>query len=244
MNYKRGSIGLFFRGDPTLKLWLPFEENSGTTALDLSGNGNHGTISGALRTKGKIGNGLYFDGVNDYVSIANSSSIQFANAISVLYWIKTNTTTSGMPISKGQEREYYCFGAGAISLAIYPGGSRLEQYSNFNHFNDNQWHLFVGTYANSTAGGDGKIRIYVDGKFDAISAANNNTLRVENKTLALGQSSAGSQWFNANLDEVSLFSRALSPKEISDYYLWSIGTPQRRIFYVPINTSNFFHFFR
>ena len=35
-----------------LKLWLPMQEGAGTTAYDGSGNGNHGTISGATYTHG------------------------------------------------------------------------------------------------------------------------------------------------------------------------------------------------
>ena len=35
-----------------LKLWLPMQEGAGTTAYDGSGNGNHGTISGATYVHG------------------------------------------------------------------------------------------------------------------------------------------------------------------------------------------------
>jgi len=35
-----------------LKLWLPMQEGAGTTAYDGSGNGNHGTISGATYVNG------------------------------------------------------------------------------------------------------------------------------------------------------------------------------------------------
>lgn len=38
--------------DSALKLWLPMQEGAGTTAYDGSGNGNHGTISGATYTHG------------------------------------------------------------------------------------------------------------------------------------------------------------------------------------------------
>ena len=38
--------------DSALKLWLPMMEGAGTTAYDGSGNGNHGSISGATWTSG------------------------------------------------------------------------------------------------------------------------------------------------------------------------------------------------
>ncbi len=47
-----------------------FDETSGTTATD-AGNSNTGTITGATRvTDGRYGGALSFDGVNDWVSVA------------------------------------------------------------------------------------------------------------------------------------------------------------------------------
>ncbi|MFY9972760.1 MAG: hypothetical protein WAK53_00780, partial [Chromatiaceae bacterium] len=40
-----------------------FEETSGTQVLDVSGNGNHGTLSNVTRsTQGKFGGALSFNG--------------------------------------------------------------------------------------------------------------------------------------------------------------------------------------
>jgi hypothetical protein len=63
-----------------LVLYLPFDEGSGTTARDLSGFGNNGTLLDASSTNadgntppqwttGKVGSALSFDGVDDYVSL-------------------------------------------------------------------------------------------------------------------------------------------------------------------------------
>ena len=42
-----------------------FDEGIGTTVVDLSGNGNHGTIANAAwTTAGKYGNALVFNGTN------------------------------------------------------------------------------------------------------------------------------------------------------------------------------------
>jgi len=52
-----------------LVAYWSFDEGSGNTLHDLSGNENHGTIYGAVWTGGKSGNALYFDGDDDYVEI-------------------------------------------------------------------------------------------------------------------------------------------------------------------------------
>lgn len=51
----------------TVAVWH-FDEETGSTAFDSSGNGNTGTLSG-----GRFGNALYFDGDNDYVILADNA---------------------------------------------------------------------------------------------------------------------------------------------------------------------------
>ena len=46
------------------------------TATDSSGNNNHGTlIGGPTPTTGQIGGALNFDGVDDYINVPNSPSL-------------------------------------------------------------------------------------------------------------------------------------------------------------------------
>jgi hypothetical protein len=73
-----------------LKLWLPMMEGAGTTAYDGSGNGNHGTISGATWTHG-IGAPVAQTAVIDWNKGTNKAqySEQFDNA----YWGLVDTET-------------------------------------------------------------------------------------------------------------------------------------------------------
>ena len=68
-----------------LKLWLPMQEGAGTTAYDGSGNGNHGTISGATYVHG-IGAPVAQTAVIDWNKGTNEVlySEQFDNA----WWTK------------------------------------------------------------------------------------------------------------------------------------------------------------
>jgi hypothetical protein len=47
------------------------DEASGTAVGDASGNGNNGTLEGGTRTQGKLGGGVYLDGVDDYIEVPN-----------------------------------------------------------------------------------------------------------------------------------------------------------------------------
>ena len=51
----------------------PFEEGSGQTVLDLSGNGNNGTLAGSASRNptGKVGEAIEFNGSNSYINLGS-----------------------------------------------------------------------------------------------------------------------------------------------------------------------------
>jgi hypothetical protein len=65
-------------------------------ATDRSGQGNNGTLTnGPQRTIGKIGQGLSFDGVDDYVSITDQPILRPGNSSwSVSAWAKMTTSVT------------------------------------------------------------------------------------------------------------------------------------------------------
>src|SRR5262249_1397035 len=70
---------------------------AGTTAYDRSGQGNNGTLTnGPTRVGGKIGQGLGFDGSDDYVGVATITGIPTGQqARTVSFWIKPNAIVEG-----------------------------------------------------------------------------------------------------------------------------------------------------
>ena len=65
-----------------------FNAGSGTTLADASGNGRTGTRSGATwSTQGKYGGALAFDGINDWVTVADHASLDFTNALTIEAWV-------------------------------------------------------------------------------------------------------------------------------------------------------------
>jgi hypothetical protein len=72
----------------TVALWH-FDEGTGDTIYDASGNNNHGVINGATWTsEGKFGYGLQFDGVDDYVRVLDDPSLNLNDEVTVEAWIK------------------------------------------------------------------------------------------------------------------------------------------------------------
>jgi hypothetical protein len=73
-----------------------FEEGSGKKVVDASGQGNHGTIMGALRIpNGRYGQALAFDGVNDWVSVKDDSSLDLSNGMTLEAWVHPLSQTNG-----------------------------------------------------------------------------------------------------------------------------------------------------
>ena len=68
--------------DPT---WTDFAV---PIVADSSANENHGMIYGASFVYGVFGEGLYFDGVDDYVEVPDSPSLDITDAITIEAWVK------------------------------------------------------------------------------------------------------------------------------------------------------------
>ena len=52
-----------------LVAYWTFDEGSGDTVIDSTGNGNDGTLMGAQWGEGKFGNALEFNGADQYVEV-------------------------------------------------------------------------------------------------------------------------------------------------------------------------------
>ena len=82
---------------PGLVAAYAFDEGSGTTAVDASGNGRTGAVVGAGRTAGRYGGALSFDGTNDYVGLPALGT--FYNAgFTLEAWVNKATTKNDVAI--------------------------------------------------------------------------------------------------------------------------------------------------
>lgn len=79
-----------------------FDDNTGTTIRDKSGNELQGTVTGSLAwTRGKIGSGLAFDGTeNEFVAYNDTGTtpLDIAGSFSISAWVKFNALTTDYQI--------------------------------------------------------------------------------------------------------------------------------------------------
>ena len=139
-----------------------FDAGSGTTLADLSGNGHTGTIAGATwTTAGKYGKALAFDGVNDWVTIADTPRLDFTTGATFMAWVYS-TATSGIRDLVVKE------GTGIDIYNLYARNRGRRPESNVYVSGRNQvaegatlptdvWVHLAGTYTGSV------LRLYVGG---------------------------------------------------------------------------------
>lgn len=218
--------------NPRLSAWWPFYEGSNATAHDVSGNGNKGTISGAAQwTSGYFGPGLSFDGSTARVDVPDTASLEPSSAVSATAWVKS----SGSP---GQYRYMIAKGASscmAASYGLYTGSNNgLEFYVSQNDGMsfvdspdagvgvwDGKWHFVVGTYDGSL------VQLYVDGNQVGSGTPESGLIGynlTDGNDLFIGHYDGCTLHdFSGTLDEPTVWSRALTPSEISTAYNVMVG---------------------
>jgi hypothetical protein len=193
------------------------DEGSGTTAYDASGNGNNGTIYGAKWTTGKFGSALSFDGVDDYVEVPGSVSLDITGPITVEAWVYPRASGVSMVFAGGgNQYVLWVQNNNEVRLAD-TRGNYVDTDSNV--LTLNAWNHVVGVF--SGVAGDAvtldNAKIYINGISKGTHTGgiwDPQTLSVVN----IGREVADVFHFNGLIDEVRIYNRALSEEEIRYHY--------------------------
>jgi hypothetical protein len=214
--------------DPYMMVYLPFDEGSGTTAEDfatdddgsLSGR-DDGTVYGANWTTGRIGSALEFDGDDDYVEVYSSNSLDLTDVgtIAVFYKAKSWREVATSIIQRGGSSGW-CSNAHQPFTIFnhYTADCIFFSMCNSSDINDVRiqprppegiWHHYAFTWNGSM------IRSYLDGVQNS-SSVQTLDMRTGNYDAWIGKAAAGA--VNGTIDEVRIYSRALSQEEIEALY--------------------------
>jgi hypothetical protein len=184
-----------------------FDEGSGSTAYDSVGV-NHGTVYGATWTSGFIGGALSFDGVDDYVRIPDSDTLDITGDLTVAAWVKT--TLSGRPTKIFSNLCEVSPHDGYALEETYNGKVRFycqeaELISNTT-VNNGAWRHIAATLSGTMA------TIYIDGFLDVSGTV--NVPNANNVDQAIGASYSPYYFFDGVIDDVRIYNHALSVSEI------------------------------
>jgi len=213
-----------------------FDEGTGTTANDSSGNNNIGTlINGPTWTTGKIGGALNFDGVNDYVDLSNDQTYGLSSATSektISAWVKTTAGDASIVGMRGSV-DVPVFdvqvgfdgvdnsNTGRISFLVRDDASAgLRHIHGTIAVNDGAWHHVVVTRNSSKL-----MTIYVDGKSESSGADTmGSSVTIADARIGDEPMNTSIPNMNGSIDEVRVYNRALTASEITELYNYT-GAP-------------------
>lgn len=200
--------------------WVPALGVQGNTLFDLSGHGNQATLQGMDPTTDYIisndkkikSYGLDFDGIDDYLQIASSDSMNPANDITISVWLKTAVPDGGD-------------GASHTILINEPAQYALNILSNGNfEFNDfdvgdinvdvgdwgDVWHHLAVTTINTAS------TFY----FDSVVKATGTTDRTgsTNSATYIGSLLGTLRHMNGTYNNIFMYSRGLSDIEVKTLF--------------------------
>ena len=209
--------------------WWQAEGN----ANDSSGNGNNGTLQNVGFTNGVVGQAFvfygYFSSPHSQISVPDQPVFELTNSLSIEAWINPAGAGgySGVILWRGDCRSGYdpywfqMNGDNTLAFYIQDAANNAAAVNTSTPLANNQWCHVAATLDGNT----GTMSIYTNG---VLAAQTNTSVRpfgplIPSLEPTIGIGNVGTPcWdycpFNGNLDEISLYSRALSQSEIQAIY--------------------------
>ncbi|HUS26337.1 MAG TPA: LamG-like jellyroll fold domain-containing protein [Nevskiaceae bacterium] len=189
-----------------------FDEGSGTTLTDRTGNSHAGTISGATwSTTGKYGKALSFDGTNDWVTVADANDLDLTNAMTFEAWVKPSSVTSWRTVlmkEKSGGMAYGLYAASGNSKASFYGNVTSDVAANGTaNTSTTAWTHLAGTYDGAN------LRLYVNGTLVATKALSGN-LATTTGVLRIGGNAAWGEYYKGLMDDIRIYNKVLTATEI------------------------------
>lgn len=192
--------------------YYPMDENSGSVVHDQSSNTYLGSFNGAPSwVSGRIGSALSFNGSSQVVSFSDASQAVLTNG-TVELWVKTSQTAGNAVIAGKYGAWELGMVAGKPSLYNFATSASCTSSSSVA---DGSWHHIVATLKTGVTNGS---LIYIDGVQSQTCTWSPNN---QSGLVAFGaryDGSTYSNYLNGTIDQVKVFSRALSADEITAEY--------------------------
>jgi len=203
-----------------LQLHAPLDGN----ADDISGNGNHGDVYGAVLTAGRDGNpdsAYQFDGASSYIDFGTSDlGLTGGHEITISAWVKPDTPTAyhSQIISSHPYYRPYMMKTRGLGSSVTAQCSITTYEGGLTYIEGDVGGIMVGNWYHIACTYDGTgVSIYVDGELQN-SVSLSGTLRMSSQQIFAGANPAGppNAFYNGAIDDIRIWNRALSASEIQD----------------------------
>jgi hypothetical protein len=204
-----------------LQAFYPLNGN----ANDLSGNGNNGVIVNAASSSvNRFSNPMSsysFNGINSYIYVPNSSSLNFKNSFSVSTWVKAENTQNFFHIlGKGRDvhsaSNTFALTRNGFQVVTSTGTSQNTISSvNYSIASLNGWNFIVSSVDVTK----NTMNYYLNSMLVATAFISSVNITTPLDFVFGKHNHAGAEyWFKGSIDNTRLYSRAINQLEISELY--------------------------
>ena len=214
--------------DPDLQGWWTLDEGEGTTAVDWSGNGGHGSFVGEPQwVDGYQGSALEFDG-GEFVNCGDNAATGVTADFTLAAWVKLNPGNAGQYLGIGGKLSRLGGNADYMGYALVRHSSNvfrlwvgdgdaaniIGQAGSDVTYTDTDWHHVAGVR-------EGQLNmLYVDGVRQA--AGNATSFVPSDLFFQIGRQYSNTttqRQFNGKIDDVRVYNRALTDAQIAEVML-------------------------
>lgn len=196
---------------------------SGVNWIDLTNNMNNGTLINGPTFDSNYGGSIVFDGINDFVQVNNSSSLNPSQTITLCAWAKYNGNYTGFggPIifKKNNSSSFFeqyniAFSpTGNVGLAIGNGSNNQAITTPLSY--TNQLVNVVGIIDTITA----TLKIYINGDLKISGSTIFSTMSTSTSPVVIGAYNEPFAGFmGGNIYNTAIYNRVLSDSEILQNY--------------------------
>jgi len=195
-----------------LILYFSFDEGNGNKATDASPNKFDGDVKNGKWIDGVVGKAIE---LNNGAVTAPALKTNEPAEMTIEFWFKPAEKIEGggridlMYRLNGGGRPHITFNRGGVLFGYYFGDPEQELKLERIAW-EPQWYYYVATQTKK------EVVVYIDGEVD-VSGKQGNSVRLDYITegISIGANTGGSNFFNGAIDEVKIWSVALTADEVS-----------------------------
>ena len=194
-------------------------------ALDVVGT-NHGTLqNGATYGPGMVGKAFNFNGSGAFISVANTATVDFGTGdFSIAVWIRLGSLAQDQEIIQKSvgtypnEQAYFLeFDTpNALRFVLRDSSANQNDLSIPTQLTTGNWYLVAGVRSGNTN------QLYLDGNLIGSQVSGSTANTGAGGIARIGRLAPNpsniDRYFLGDMDELALYSRALSPDEIASVY--------------------------
>jgi len=215
---------LFSLNEPTLRAYWKLDGTDPFTALDMTTNSNIGiSKNNPIRTPSQFGNGVYCDGIDDYVEFDSLHNSKFSD-YTVTAWVKLTNYTDNFATVFGTSNDGRTWlGVNSDDFFEFKVASGNTLYSSITNYSVKAelgvWYSLAATYSES----QDSIKFYVNGTLiSEVGISPGHVIKTagDNNYMCRGQNG---EYLNGTIDNIAIWERALNPDEIQYVYGRPLG---------------------